>query len=139
MRIRKDASVRSNLSLNNYSSEFTLSESSAWGTLLYIADHLLYKPCQDWSIYEMPNLESTLIEVINTQKSNKHPLMDLGNFNKNFLNKLLEKVSKDNFNVNVLNYNDHTPYLALNILAIFFKCWCNFMYPNSYHILLNLW
>ena len=43
----------------------------------------------------MPNLESTLIEVINTQKSNKHPLMDLGNFNKNFLNKLLEKVSKD--------------------------------------------
>ena len=95
MRIRKDASVRSNLSLNNYSSEFTLSESSAWGTLLYIADHLLYKPCQDWSIYEMSNLESTLIEVINTQESNKHPLMDLGNFNKNFLNKLLEKVSKD--------------------------------------------
>ena len=43
--------------------------------------------------------------------------MDLDDFNKNFLNKLLEKVSKEqkslyllgDFNVNLLNYNDHTP------------------------------
>ena len=43
--------------------------------------------------------------------------MDLDDFNKNFLNKLLEKVSKEqksvyllgDFNVNLLNYNDHPP------------------------------
>ena len=43
--------------------------------------------------------------------------MDVDDFNKNFLNKLLEKVSKEqksvyflgDFNVNLLNYNDHTP------------------------------
>ena len=42
--------------------------------------------------------------------------MDLDDFNKNFLNKLLKKVSEeqksvyllDDFNVNLLNYNDHT-------------------------------
>ena len=43
--------------------------------------------------------------------------MDLDDFNKNFLNKILEKVSKEqkslyllgDFNVNLLDYNDHTP------------------------------
>ena len=43
--------------------------------------------------------------------------MDLDDFNKIFLNKLLEKVSKEqksvyllsDFNVNLLNYNDHPP------------------------------
>ena len=43
--------------------------------------------------------------------------MDLDDFSKNFLRKLLEKVSKEqkspyllgDFNLNVLNYNDHTP------------------------------
>ena len=43
--------------------------------------------------------------------------MDLDDFNKNFLGKLLEKVSKEqkspyllgDFNLNLLNYNDHTP------------------------------
>ena len=41
--------------------------------------------------------------------------MDLDDFNKNFLHKLLEKVPKEqkslyllgDFNVNLLNYNDH--------------------------------
>ena len=44
--------------------------------------------------------------------------MSLDDFKKNFLNKLLEKVSKEqkslyllgDFNVNLLNYNNHTPY-----------------------------
>ena len=42
-RIRKDVTITSNLSLNNYSMEFTPTESSAGGTLLYIANHLSYK------------------------------------------------------------------------------------------------
>ena len=42
-RIRKDISLTSNLSLNNYSLELTPTESSAGGTLLYIANRLSCK------------------------------------------------------------------------------------------------
>ena len=43
--------------------------------------------------------------------------MDLNDFNNNYLNNLLDKVSKEqksvfllgDFNVNLLNYNDHNP------------------------------
>ena len=45
----------------------------------------------------------------------RHPSMDLNDFNCNYLNKLLENISKEqksvfligNFNVNLLNYNEH--------------------------------
>ena len=61
---------------------------------------------------------------MNPKKSNiiigciyKHPSMDLNDFNTNYLNNLLDKVSKEqksvfllgDFNVNLLNYNDHNP------------------------------
>ena len=61
---------------------------------------------------------------MNSKKSNiivgtiyKHPLMDLTDFNSNYLNNLLEKVSKEqksvfllcDFNINLLNYNLHSP------------------------------
>ena len=39
-RITKNVSLLNNLNLNNYSFEFTPSETSAGGTLLYIANHL---------------------------------------------------------------------------------------------------
>ena len=39
-RITKQVSLPNNLNLNNYSFEFTPSETSAGGTLLYIANHL---------------------------------------------------------------------------------------------------
>ena len=67
-RIRKDISITSNLSLNNYSLELTPTESSAGGTLLYIFNHLSYKPSNDLNIYQKSELESTFIEVINPQK-----------------------------------------------------------------------
>ena len=41
-----------NLNLNNYSFEFTLSETSAGDTLLYIANHPLYKRRNDLNIYK---------------------------------------------------------------------------------------
>ena len=41
-----------NLNLNNYSFEFTPTETSAGDTLLYIANHLLYKCCNDLNIYK---------------------------------------------------------------------------------------
>ena len=67
-------------------------------------------------------LESTFIKIVNPRKSNiivgvicRHPSMDLTDFNCNYLNKLLENISKQqksicllgNVNVIILNYNEH--------------------------------
>ena len=121
-RITKQLSLLNNLNLNNYSFEFTPTETSAGGTLLYIANHLSYKCRNDLNIYKKNELESTFIEIVNPRKSNiivgviyRHPSMDLADFNCNYLNKLLENVSKEqksifllgDFNVNLLNYNEH--------------------------------
>ena len=111
--ITKQVSLLNNLNLNNYSFEFTPTETSAGGTLLYIANHLSYKKNE---------LESTFIEIVNPKKSNiivgviyKHPSTDLTDFNCNYLNQLLENIFKEqnsifllgDFNVNLLNYNEH--------------------------------
>ena len=101
-RIKENVSVTNNLRIKNYSIEFTPTESSAGGTLLYIANHLSYKPRQDLNIYKKNELESTFIEIMNSKKSNiiigtiyKHPSMDLTDFNSNYVNSLLEKISKE--------------------------------------------
>ena len=61
---------------------------------------------------------------MNPKKSNiiagaiyKHPSMNLADFNSNYLNNLLEKISKEqkfvfllgDFNINLMNYNVHNP------------------------------
>ena len=112
------------MNLNNYSFEFTPTETSAGATLLYIANHLSYKCCNELNIYKKNELESTFNEIVNPKKSNilvgviyRHPSMDLADFNCNYLNKLLENISKEqksifllgDFNVNLLNYNEHNP------------------------------
>ena len=48
--ITKQVSVLNNLNLNNYSFESTPTKTSAGGTLLYIANHLSYKCCNDLNI-----------------------------------------------------------------------------------------
>ena len=121
-RITKQVFLSNNLNLNNYSFGFTLTESSAGGTLLYIANHLSYKCRNDRNIYKKSELESTFIEILNPKKSNiivgiiyRHPSMDLTDFNCNYLNKLLENISKKqksafllgDVNVNLLNCNEH--------------------------------
>ena len=95
--ITKNISSLNNLNLNNYSFEFTPTETCAGGTLLYIANHLSYKCCNDLNIYKKNELESTFIEIVNPKKSNiivgviyRHPSMDLTDFNCSYLNKLLE-------------------------------------------------
>ena len=52
-RITKQVSLLNNLNLNNYSFKFTPSETSACGTLLYVANHhhLSYKCHNDLNIY----------------------------------------------------------------------------------------
>ena len=86
-------------------------------------------------------LESTFTKIMNPKKSNiivgtiyKHTSVDLTDFNSNYLNSLLEKVSNEqksvfllgDFNVNLLNYNVHNPtnkYLdSLASSPFYFTC-----------------
>ena len=121
-RITKQVSLLNNLNLNNYSFEFTPNETFAGGTLLYIANNLSNKCHNDLNIDKKNELGSTFIEIANPKKSNilvgviyRHPSMDLADFNCNYLNKLLENISKEqksifllgDFNVNLLNYNGY--------------------------------
>ena len=101
-RILKDTNVSKNINIYNYSVEFTPTESHAGGTLLYINNKLSYKLRQDLSIYKSSELESTFIEIINPKKTNiiigrtyRHPTMNLNEFNDNYLNILLQKISKE--------------------------------------------
>ena len=91
-----------NINLNNYVFEFTPTESSAGGTLIYVANHLAYKPRTDLQIYKKRDLESTFIEIINPKKSNvivnciyRHSNMDLNKCNSGYLNPLLTKLSNE--------------------------------------------
>ena len=63
-RITRNASLLNNLNLNNYSFEFTPTETCAGGTLLYIANHLSYKYRNDLNIYEKNELKSTFIKTV---------------------------------------------------------------------------
>ena len=51
-RITKKTSLTQNIELSNYSFEHTPTESSAGGTLPYIANHLSYKTRSDLNIYK---------------------------------------------------------------------------------------
>ena len=86
-RITKQTSLTTNINFRNYAIEFTPTESSVVGTLLYIASHLPYKPRPDLNIYKANQLESTFVEKVNPKKSNivigclyKHPNMDVLDF-----------------------------------------------------------
>ena len=66
MRITNQVSL---FNVTNYPSEFTPTESSAGGTLLYIANHLTCKCCNSLDVYKKYELESTFNEIFNPQKS----------------------------------------------------------------------
>ena len=79
----KDVQPSTNFSLNGYCCEHTPTELSAAGALLYISNHLTYKP-QDLnnSFYLSKDLESVFIEIVYEKKKNviigcvyKHPKM----------------------------------------------------------------
>ena len=72
------------INIPNFSYDFTPTESTAGGTLLYIADHLAYQKRNDLNISEKNYLESTFIEITNQSKTSfivgciyRHPTMDL--------------------------------------------------------------
>ena len=60
-RITKTINKLSSINLNNHAFEFTPTESSAGGTLIYVANHLAYKPRTDLLIYKKRDLESTFL------------------------------------------------------------------------------
>ena len=62
-RITKQVSLSNNLNLNNYCFEFTPTETSAGGTLLYIANHLSYKCRSDLNIYKKMNWNLLLLKL----------------------------------------------------------------------------
>ena len=91
------------------------------GTCPFVS-HLSFKPRTDLNIYKANQLVSAFSEIINPKKSNivigylyKHPNMDVLEFKNNYLSQISETVSKErkqvfplgDFNVNLLNYNDH--------------------------------
>ena len=67
-RITKQVSLSNNLNLNDYSFEFTPIQTSAGGTLFYIANHLSYKLQNDLDIYKKMNLNLLLLKL-SIQKS----------------------------------------------------------------------
>ena len=97
--------------------------SSAGGILLYISNHLFFKSKNGLYIYKFTELESTFIETLNPKKANvimrciyRHPHMDLNEFNDYYINNLLDRLSKENktvfllddFNIDLLNYDQHS-------------------------------
>ena len=112
------------ISIPNYSYKFCPTQANAGGTLIYIRNHVSYKTRNDLKIYKSFELESTFIEICNTKRTNiiigciyKHPNMNINEFNDDYLNELLDKLSKENqtifllgdFNINMLNYDIHPP------------------------------
>ena len=61
-RITNQAPLLNNLNLINYSFEFTATDTFASGTLLYIANHLSYKCCNDLNIYKKMNWNLLLLK-----------------------------------------------------------------------------
>ena len=115
--------ITTNINLPNYSIEYTPTESHAGGTLLYISNSIAYKPRKGLNIYKTHELESTFIEIFNPKKSNiilgvvyQHPTMDLDESNDNYVNKLLDNITRENkttfllgdFNIDLLKYESHT-------------------------------
>ena len=122
-RIRKQSFPINNIDLEGYNYEQTKTESKCGGTLLYIKKGIDYKLRTDLEIYKSKELESIFIEILNKNSKNtiigciyKHPNMETSEFNELFLEKTLNKITKENkkvvlmgdFNINILKYDTDT-------------------------------
>ena len=131
------------LNLINYSHEFCFTVSLAGSTLFYIRNQLSYEPRNDLCIYKATELKSSFIEISIFKRCNiiigciyRHPNMDLDEFNDNYLNILLDKLSKKNkcvfllgdFNIDLSKYNKHAPTN---------ESWTQFLHIHFSHISTN--
>ena len=137
-RVKKGISPLSNINLQNYKIEHTLTESEKGGSLLYISSDLNYKVWNDLKMYKSKELKSVFIAIMNKGKEKniiigciyKHFKLPIEEFHYQFLSPVLEKVSFKNkdiyllgdFNINLLNYESdrHTAHFL------------NDMYSNSF-------
>ena len=62
-RITKQLSLLNNFNLNNYSYEFTPTETTAGGTLLHNANHLSYKCCNEIISIKAMNWNQLLLKL----------------------------------------------------------------------------
>ena len=119
-RIKTGRPPLSNINMNNYSYEYTPTESSKGRTLLYIDKNLRYRSRSDLTLYKSKEIESSFIEIIEPKKKStivgciyKHPNVSVGEFTNDFLEPLLEKLSFEkkevilmrDYNINLLNCN----------------------------------
>ena len=127
-KLNSDLAPTVNITIPNYHSPVsTPSDAEKGGVLLYVNKRIPdFKVRSDLNamLYESKLLESVFIEIKHPKKSNdiigvvyRHPSMELGIFNENFLCPFTDKLSLEknkniyiagDFNVNLLNVSHHT-------------------------------
>ena len=123
-KLKKGTDPNFDINIKGYNHFSTSTESNNGGTLLYISDSLKYKPRKDLEniLYKSKQLESTFVEIVNPGKKNiivgcvyKHPVMDINEFNINYVEPLLQKIMREDkkiflmvdFNIELLKINDN--------------------------------
>ena len=137
-KIRSDSFIN-NISLPGYTFCYDETKSTHGGTGFYINDKFSYVKRNDLNISLDNNLESTFIEVNQTQKKNficgciyKHPNMPLADFNSKYLTLLLEKLNREHkfcflngdFNINLMKINSESDNLQ------FYNTMCSVLYAT---------
>ena len=120
---KQDKSPLNSINLKDYSNESCRMESGTGDTVLHISNHISKKRRNDLCICKSTELESTFIKVLNAKKTNtivgciyRYPNMELNEFNGYYVNNLLDKLSKENnivfllddFNIELLNYDQYS-------------------------------
>ena len=119
-KLMKDKIPKVNVTMNDYNIFDTPTETEKGGVILYVNKKLTCKPRKDLDtlLYKTGELESVFVEINTTNNMNiicgtiyRHPSMNLGEFNQNFLNPFMEKLTNEkkrlfllgDFNADLLN------------------------------------
>ena len=109
--------------MKDYSNESCRMEPGTGGTVLHISNHISKKPRNDFWIWISTESESTFIEILNAKKTKtivgciyRDRNIELNEFNDYYFNNLLDKLSKENntvfllddFNIELLSYDQNS-------------------------------
>ena len=126
------------INIDGYNTPFACpSEACKGGVLLYVSSMHFAIPRPDLGIYMAKNIESTFVEIINSNSKNtivgvvyKHPTLEKNIFNEIYLDELTNKLFKEknknifiagDFNFNLLNAdNDNDVHEFLEIMTSHF-------------------
>ena len=104
-KIKKNSAPIYDVSLKGYNFYSTPTETERGGVSLCIADNHKCKPRKDLDslTYKSNEVESVFIKIVTPKKNNiiigciyRHPSMELQEFNDNYLNPLLDKITEEN-------------------------------------------